>query len=111
MRCPSAAGGAAGEAGVEMSSGVSSAMQTAVLLQIWTSSKRALLGPVRSGRDEMDKGTERGSDRVSGHTGCAVRRCGVYSSARAGREALVALRAAFARPALALSERGVCAGT
>ena len=46
------AGGAAGEAGVETGSGVSSAMRAAVLLQSWT-------GSAGSGRDEMDKGTER----------------------------------------------------
>ena len=109
-RCPNAAGGvadgaaggAAGEAGVETGSGVSSAMRAAVLLQSWT-------GSAGSGRDEMER-ARRGH---SGHAGCAVRRCGVYSSERAGCRGAGGAATSSCMPLIVQpqSERGVCAGT
>ena len=49
----------------------------------------------------------------SGHAGCAVRRCGVYSSERAGRRGAGGAATSSCMPLIVQlqSERGVCAGT
>ena len=77
-------------------------MRAAVLLQSWT-------GSAGSGRDEMER-ARRGH---SGHAGCAVRRCGVYSSERAGRRGAGGAATSSCMPLIVQlqSERGVCAGT
>ena len=80
-------------------------MRAAVLLQSWT-------GSAGSGRDEMER-ARRGH---SGHAGCAVRRCGVYSSERAGRRGAGGAATSSCMPLIVqlqseLHERGVCAGT
>ena len=72
------------------------------MLQSWT-------GSAGSGRDEMER-ARRGH---SGHAGCAVRRCGVYSSERAGRRGAGGSATSSCMPLIVQpqSERGVCAGT
>ena len=49
----------------------------------------------------------------SGHAGCAVRHCGVYSSERAGRRGAGGAATSSCMPLIVQlqSERGVCAGT
>ena len=72
------------------------------LLQSWT-------GSAGSGRDEMER-ARRGH---SGHAGCAVRHCGVYSSERAGHRGAGGAATSSCMPLIVQlqSERGVCAGT